>query len=197
MLLGENVRLTFYTLGFLLLFLVIPVLLLVLREHLRQRHHGKKLKQFYADREKWRARLLHPKREEVERHLQGKLPDRLSRLYDDKDLVLQTDFQIRSPTERMRINEFFPLDADILSELRGGKIFKQGFPFAGDIWGDCYFVPTSPVQSEDAPVFRYCHNGGKVEPIAESITQFLAWKHEPRFSARKLRRRTRLGIRKT
>lgn len=185
-------RLTFYTVGFLLLFLVIPVLLLVLREHLRQRHHGKKLKQYYADRKLWQSRLLNPKPEEVEAHLQGKLPARLLRLYDDKELILETDFDVRSPKGRMRVNEFFPLDADILSELWGGEIFKQGFPFAGDVWGDCYFVKLGSMRSDDGPVFLYSHRTNKEEPVAESIAQFFEWKHKPRLSAKNLRARAHL-----
>lgn len=182
-------RLTFLTIALVLLFLVIPVLLLVLREHLRQRHYGEKLKKFYADREAWRARLLNPKLEEVEAHLHGKLPARLAHLYSDKELILDTDFEIRSPKERLQIGEFFPLDCDILSELWGGEIFRHGFPFAGELWGDCYFVQTSPAPLDDAPVFRYRHKVGKVEQIAESISQFLSWKHQPRFSAKKLKRK--------
>lgn len=185
-------RLTFYTIALLLLFLVIPVLLLVLREHLRQRHHGKKLNRFFADRKLWQSRLLNPKPEEVEAHLQAKLPARLRRLYDDKELILHTDFDVRSPRERMRIAEFFPLDADILSELWGGEIFKKGFPFAGDVWGDCYFVKLGAQRPEDAPVFRYSHRTNQEEPIAESISQFLEWKHRPRFSAKHLRARAHL-----
>lgn len=185
-------RLTLLTVGLLLLFMVIPVFLLVLRERLRQRHHGKKLREYYADREAWRTRLLHPKHREVEGHLGGKLPASLSRLYADKELIVETDFEIRSPKKRMQINEFFPLDVEILSELWGGEIFTQGFPFAGDIWGDCYFVKVSTKALDDAPVFRYSRRENKVEPIAESVTQFLGWKHSPRFSARKLRRKAQL-----
>jgi hypothetical protein len=57
------VRLTLLTIALLLLFLIIPVLLLVLREVLHQSHYRKKLKRSYADRELWRARLLTPKLE--------------------------------------------------------------------------------------------------------------------------------------
>jgi hypothetical protein len=68
----------------------------------------------------------------VEAHLHGKLPAYLSRLYSDKDLILESDLEIRSPQEHLHIDEFFPLDSGILSELWGGIIFTQGFPFAGN-----------------------------------------------------------------
>jgi hypothetical protein len=94
----------------------------------------------------------------------------------------------------MRISNFFPLDADVFSELWGGEIFKHGFPFAGELWGDCYFVQASPSRAGDAPVFRYRHRDGEIEPIAESIAQFLSWRREPRFSARNLRRKAHLRM---
>jgi hypothetical protein len=44
----------------------------------------------------------------------------------DKEPILEANFAICWSEERLQINAFFPLEPEILSELRGGETFPQG-----------------------------------------------------------------------
>jgi hypothetical protein len=170
-----------------LLFLGLPVLLLWVRDRVRDARRRRTPEQIQADALAYRQRLLSPDRLAVETQMRGFVPERLAALYDDQATVLSTSFEIRPPQLGPKefgefIEDFLPLDLESqkftcdLVEAGWGK----GFCFAGDGCGNFYWMPVSDTPQSDAPVFFACHDPWGNEKIADSLDEFLFWPRKTR-----------------
>jgi len=146
------------------LFIALPVLLLWVRDRLRDWRRRKTPEQIHAEASAYRKRLLDPNPDSVETKI-GLLPQSLLSLYADHPLVLAKRIEIRSPHLTPQesghwIQEFLPLDIESqqytcdLEEAGWGK----GFCFAADGMGNFYWVPVSVTRQPDASVFFACHD---------------------------------------
>jgi hypothetical protein len=164
------------------LFIALPVLLLWLRDRVRDWRRRKTPAQVQAHASAYRNRLLNPNQNSIETKMGGLLPDSLLALYADHALVLAGGFEIRSPHLGPKqfgdwIQEFLPLDIESqqytwdLQEAGWGK----GFCFAADGMGNFYWVPVTAARQPDSPVFFACHDPWGNEKVADSLEEFLSW----------------------
>lgn len=168
------------------LFIALPVVVLWLRDRVRDRRRRRTPEQLQMAALAYRERLLHPDRSGVETELGGFLPDRLITLYDDETFILSQKLEIRPPRLRQKefgewIEELLPLDIESQKhtvDLEGAK-WGKGFCFAADGAGNFYWVPVSATRQPDAPVFFACHDPWGNEKIANSLDEFLSWPRVP------------------
>ena len=122
----------------------------------------------------WEARLLAPDWPAVERQLGRPAPAVLRELYADHALLRGTPFIVSgSETDgeaAWHIHSFQPADG------RGDhfEIPPGAFCFAMTEFGDPYYVELA-AGSDDGPVSLGYHDGGDVERVADSLTEFLGW----------------------
>jgi len=169
-----------------LLFVAFPILILRIRDRIRDRRHRKTPERIEAEGRAYRERLLHPNSMAVEEQLGGRLPDRLVALYADHVTILSKGLKIQKPKTVPSgggyewIQEFLPLDTE--SQRYAVDLVEpgwgNGFCFAGDGCGNFYWVPVSNVRQADAPVFFACHDPWGNEKIADSLEEFLSWPRE-------------------
>lgn len=164
------------------LFIVLPVLLLWMRDRVRYWLRRKTLEQIQAGASAYRNRLLNPNQSSVETKIGGHLPDSLVALYADHALVLAEGIEVRSPRlgpkeYGERIQEFLPLDVESQQHAcdLGAVGWGKGFCFAADGMGNFYWVPVSATRQPDAPVFFACHDPWSNEKIADGLEEFLSW----------------------
>lgn len=166
--------------------LIAAFVLLVAVRGARRLFHGIRERptpeELQAARDTFRRRLLHPKPEEVEQDLGGRLPERLLTLYQDQQTLLSEELEVRRPNGAGEdstewIEAFLPLDLESqrltieVSEHGRGK----GFCFATDGTDSFYWVPASATRQPDAPVFFVRREPFGSEQIAESLDEFLSW----------------------
>lgn len=154
-----------------------------LRRIVHQRRHRLSPEERQAARDAFRNRLVHPNPSEVEQGMGGLLPERLIALYDDRELILTEEIEIRRPgssaneTGSEWVEAFLPLDLESqkytvdLVQYGAGR----GFCFATDGAGNFYWTPVSETRQPDAPVFFACHDPFGNEQVAVSLEEFLSW----------------------
>lgn len=164
-----------------LITIVLPVVLLSVRDRVRNVRRRRTPEQIRAAALAYRERLLHPDPRGVERQIGGLLPERLIRMYNQHQTILSKNIEIRSPRlgpeSGYRIEMFLPLDSESqrhtwdLTETGWGN----GFCFAADGAGNFYWVPVHSTRQQDTPVFFACHDPWGNEKIADSLDEFLSW----------------------
>jgi SMI1 / KNR4 family (SUKH-1) len=174
-------------LGCFALFVVLPVLILVVRDRIRQRLRRQTPSQRDARLKAWCQRIFHPKADEVEASCGGMLPKRLLAMYVQPDSLLDSNFQVCAPTkdpakESWWIGDFIPLSAEDQKWTCDLSEFGKGFCFAGDGMGNFYWVPVDVERRDDAPVYFACHDPWGNEKVCDSLDEFLSW---PRVSKAK------------
>lgn len=163
------------------------MLLLWLRDRVRDCRRHKTPEQIDAEASAYRTRLLNPNQNSVESKIGGLLPESLLGLYADHALVLAKGIEI--PSQRLGsqesgewIQEFLPLDIESQQftwDLEGAG-WGKGFCFAADGMGNFYWVPVNATRQPDTPVFFACHDPWGNEKIAESLLEFLSRPRVPR-----------------
>jgi hypothetical protein len=140
-----------------------------------------------AARDAFRNRLVHPKPEEVEQRIGGRLPKRLLTLYQDHPLILTEEIEIRRPSSdggqgSEWIEAFLPLDLESQKYTVDLSVYgpDKGFCFATDGAGNFYWVAVSETTHSDAPVFFACHDPFGNEQVAASLEEFLSWPRKVR-----------------
>jgi hypothetical protein len=161
---------------------VLFILVAGVRSAYRQFRPRETPEQLQAARDAFRNRLVHPNPTEVEQGIGALLPQRLLGLYEDHDLLLSEQIEIRRPSANPKdssewIEAFLPLDLESrkfsvdLSEQGWGK----GFCFATDGAGNFYWTSVSDTRQADAPIFFACHEPLGNEKVADSLAEFLSW----------------------
>ena len=122
----------------------------------------------------WKARLLAPDWPAVEQQLGRAAPEVLRQLYADHALLQSTPFVVSGPTTdggaEWDIHSFQPADG----QGDHFEIRPRAFCFATTVFGDPYYLELA-ADSDDGPVSRRYHDGGDIERIADSLTEFLSW----------------------
>jgi hypothetical protein len=161
---------------------VLFVIFTAIRRSLNRGKDPRTKEELLAARESFRARLQHPNASQVEQGMAALLPQRLLRLYDDRNTILAEQIEIRRPSANPDdsaewIEAFLPLDLESqkytcdLPSLGLGK----GFCFATEGTGNFYWVPLSGTRLADAPVFFVICDPRANEKVAESLDEFLSW----------------------
>jgi hypothetical protein len=161
---------------------VLLILVAGVRNAYRQFRPRQTPEQLQAARDSFRSRLVHPNPSEVEQGIGALLPQRLLELYENHDLVLSEQIEIRRPNAGVKepaewIEAFLPLDLESqkftvdLVEQGWGK----GFCFATDGAGNFYWTPASDTRQPDTPVFFACHDPFGNEKVAKTLGEFLSW----------------------
>jgi hypothetical protein len=163
------------------LFLVLPVCILLLRDKIFGSSRRRTAEQVQAESQAYRKRLLHPRQAEVEAEV-GLLPERLIKMYSDRQLILSEKLEICLPGKdprksRERIDIFLPLDLEGQEYTCDLELLAKakGFCFAGDGCGNFYWVPVSDTRQPDAPVFFACHDPWGNTKVADNLEDFLSW----------------------
>lgn len=164
------------------LFVLLPVAILWLRDKIFYSSRKRTPEQVQAGWEAYRERLLHPQQTNVEAELGALLPQRLIALYADRKLILGQKIGICPPGKDPKnstewIDNFLPLDWEGQKHTCDLELLAtaKGFCFAGDGFGNFYWVPVSDTRQPDAPVFFACHDPWGNEKVADSLDEFLAW----------------------
>ena len=161
---------------------VLLILVAGVRSAYRQFRPRQTPEQIQAARDAFRSRLVHPNPSEVEHGIGGFLSQRLLELYENHDLVLSEQIEIRRPSASAKdssdwIEAFLPLDLE--SQKFSVDLVEQGwgkgFCFATDGAGNFYWTPYSDTRKPDAPVFFACHDPLGNEKVAETLEEFLSW----------------------
>lgn len=116
---------------------------------------------------------------EVERELEMPVPSALRDLYDNQELVTQFNLEIQGPAGDPVLNtwdiaHFNPPHEDALD----GEMFamsSRAFAFATSHTGDVYFVDLEERDDAGGPVRLAHHDGGDIEDVAPTLTEFLSW----------------------
>lgn len=136
-----------------LITIVLPVVLLSVRDRVRNVRRRGTPEQIRAAALAYRERLLHPDPRGIERQIGGLLPERLIRMYNQHQTILSKNIEIRSPRlgpeSGYRIEMFLPLDSE--SQRHTWDLTETG----------C--------------VFFACHDPWGNEKIADSLDEFLSW----------------------
>jgi SMI1/KNR4 family protein SUKH-1 len=132
-------------------------------------------------REEYRARLRNPQFDVLEVHFGAPVPESLTRLYRNTHLVQQEDIELVDPEDQdseagASISQFLPADAKALEEI-GRYLGRPFFPFAKDVFGNCYFVRIEAGVGDLCPVYFWDHEGsasaGETK-VAASLDEFVA-----------------------
>jgi hypothetical protein len=169
----------------LFLTLLLPVILLRIRDWFRGRRRGSD-ERIPAHMVAYRESLLRTDPVAVEEELGGLLSKRLTLMYEDHQAILSRNIELRPPhlgpkQRGRRIERFLPLDPESqegtcdLQEAGWG----QGFCFAVDGAGNFYWQPVTKERHLDAPVFFACHDPWGNEKVADSLEDFLSWPRVP------------------
>jgi SUKH superfamily protein len=132
------------------------------------------------------ARLHSPQFRVLETHFGGLVPESLTRLYQNADLLQQGDFEFvdpesPDPESSDYISRFLPADRKALEEI-GWDLGGPFFPFAADGFGNYYCVRIEGDAKEACPVYFWDHEipaTGEEMKIADSLDEFLARPRRP------------------
>jgi len=80
-------------------FLFLPVSILLLRDRIFRSSRKRTAEQVHAQSQAYRERMLHPQQAEVEAEA-GLLPERLIKMYLDRELILSENFDICPPGKK-------------------------------------------------------------------------------------------------
>jgi hypothetical protein len=127
-------------------------------------------------------RLLNPKWAEVSSLTGGRPSTALLRLYADHEVIQKRELVVspqmsEDPTEE-HIACFHPADKLTFDDEWVHHLPSGSFPLARDITGDLIFVELR-ADGEDGPVKHWYHDGGDVEVVSSSVSEFHAWCHAP------------------
>lgn len=161
---------------------VLFVLVMAVRRTLNRDRMPRSKEELIAAREDFRARLQHPKAGEVEQAMGALLPRRLLTLYDDHQVVLSEQIEIRGPDRDPEqtaewIEAFLPLDLEsqkYACDLPARGLGK-GFCFATDGAGNFYWMPLTDTRQADAQVFFVSQDPRANEKVADSLEELLSW----------------------
>lgn len=173
----------------LLLYVVLPVLLLMVRDRLEKRASRRAYEQALRDHPEqcpgtpeYELRYDRPRFEELETLIGRPLPQSYRRLFSDHGFVRKTWIRFTPPgaadaMDRADVHQFIPADAAGLEE-RWPCLDASQLVFA-TIEGDNYYLALDEGGGEDAPVYLFYHDGGDHRRIADSLQQFLSWRTTP------------------
>jgi hypothetical protein len=174
---------TLATIGSIILIIFVPaVLILWLRDKIRNRLNRESPAEHDLRLEAWRQRMLHPEIEAVQDYCGGKIPERLIAMFSDHDLVFKHNLELCPPGKDPKkdsswwIGDFVPLtveDQQWTCDL--SRFDRKGCCFAGDGMGNFYWLPVDPERTADAAVYFACHDPWGNEKVAESLDEFLSW----------------------
>ena len=177
------------TIGLILVLLVVlPVLILSLRDRLRYGSRRMKPAEREAARKAYIDRLKHPQFDEVERLCGGAIPNRLKLAYEQGDVVLAENVDLGPPGKDSKgrsywLAHFVPCDAKGQQLTTDLGEFGRGCCFAGDGLGTFYWTPVSDTAPDDAPVYFACHDPYGNEKVADSLEEFFGWLQNGRVKA--------------
>jgi hypothetical protein len=161
---------------------VLFVIVMAIRRSFNRDGVPRSKEELLAARESFRTRLQHPNAAGVEQGMAALLPQRLLRLYDDRNTILSEQIEIRRPGANPDdsaewIEAFLPLDLEsqrYACDLPARGLGK-GFCFATEGTGNFYWVPLSDPRQADTPVFFVSCDLRANERVAESLDEFLSW----------------------
>jgi SMI1/KNR4 family protein SUKH-1 len=167
------------------LLVVLPVLILSLRDIFRHGSRRMTAEERETTRTKWIERLRHPQFDELEKICGGAIPKQLRLAYEQSDMVLARNLEFAPPGKDPKkhsywIAEFVPCDAHGQKYTTDLSEFGRGCCFAGDGMGNFYWTPVSDTAQDDAPVYFACHDPYGNEKVAESLEEFFGWLREGR-----------------
>lgn len=160
------------------IFVILPLLILWLRDKLFHRPMTEEQMDEYSRR--FRKRLANPDFGVLEQHFGCGLPLPLKQLYANSDELSRGDFEVvppdgRNSTDPTYVAFYNPADAESLKyTFHDGDIY---FAFADDGCGNAYIIDP---RETDPPVLFHDHETGEIEPVAPSLSQFMKWeRREP------------------
>ena len=123
-----------------------------------------------------RERLLNPCWDDLQEYFGTPIPEPLKRLYLRTELLTECDVVFRDQDGReWHLAEFSPADLTTLDETWLDVKEGKNFPFAGDCFGDCYYIELISREPVRCPVMLCHHDGSDVEIVAASLDEFLGW----------------------
>ena len=155
-----------FVLGIVVFVIVLPLLLLARLRRARQLREEEQKAQF-------EQRQLHPDYAAFTSHYGCAPPPPLRRLYEDRENVLDGDFDVHLPLSRdtWSVAWFEPMEDGEWAGIEGF------YSFANDGCGNLYLV--SP-RDADPEVFFVDHETGKREALGTRLSEFLAAKRTRR-----------------
>jgi hypothetical protein len=164
------------------LFLVLPILILRVRDKVRDFRFKESKETKDAWNELWNSRLRSPQFDELDTVCGGLVPESLIRLFANKELVQQSNLEIHphgpeSDEDFWSIAWFVPMDREGQKgtfDLSMG-LWGIGCCFASDGMGNFFWVPVTEERQPDAPVYFACHDPWGNTKVADSLTVFLSW----------------------
>jgi hypothetical protein len=169
-----------------LLYLVLPVAVLVLKDRIADRRSRADYEKTRRERPEtiagtpeYSTRFDHPQFEALEKRVAGRLPDSFRVLHGCRDLLREAGFAFvppnpRGPRDRWHVVQFLPADVQMLEEYQS-FLGTEFLPFA-DNDGDVYYLDLAEATAADAPVEIWTHDSDERERIADSLTEFLSWR---------------------
>lgn len=156
-----------------LLFIVLPVLLLWLRDRLCNRWPSPS--EIEEINRRFKERRLNPDFATIEAHFNHRFPEALRQLYNNKEEILRHDFEVIAPESATPpscwyIAYYQPADMENICDAWPGR--EAFYPFADDGGGNGYLV--DPTLS-DPPVLFHDHDTGELVRVAERASEFLKW----------------------
>jgi len=156
------------------IYVVLPVLILWLRDKIFDRPMTKEQMDEYSRR--FRERLANPDFSALEEHFGHALPLPLKSLYaNSEELNRDGDFEVVPPagadaTDPSYVAFYNPADAESLEHnFHDADAY---FAFADDGCGNAYIIDP---RETDPPVMFHDHETGEIEPVAPSLSGFLSW----------------------
>lgn len=105
-----------------------------------------------------------------ELHLSNKIPCA-------KEIVLVPESAVDFD-DTWTICALYPADQEFLShEWDQNDIDARRIPFAYDGFGGIYYMPLDETSNGDCPVYHYHYDGDVRIRVADSLNQFLSWRH--------------------
>lgn len=125
--------------------------------------------------EEYDRRLLNPDFAALERHFECTMPQAIREFYADSELILKSDFLIRSrnapEVEEFDIACFVPADAEQMETWWPPA--ERKFIIANSVCGDPYYVELPLTQPNPLPVYVLYHDGGDTFNVADSLEEFM------------------------
>jgi hypothetical protein len=156
----------------LLVFLMVPVGILILRDWFvyRKKRLPERLAQ---DQKVWTKRLLNPDFPGLEEYFHFEVPSSIVAIYNNTDLIQRTDFDVKDPAKPdviWPISTFLPADRAVYTDM--WEETRHCFCVATNSFGDVYYVD---IAAADLPIYIYYHDGSDTEMVSPSLKQFLSW----------------------
>ena len=159
---GDIIQSVLFVLAVLIFVVLLPLMWLA---RLRRARRLKEQEQ----RARFEQRQLQPDYSAFTSHYGCEPPAPLRRLYEERDNVLDADFEVHLPSSRRpwSVAWFEPMEDGTWPDIEGC------YSFANDGCGNLYIVS---VRGDDPEVFFLDHETGKREALGVSLSQFLTAK---------------------